>query len=72
MWSPLVRTATELSAGQRGRLAAALAAAYGHEVQLNVVLDPHVVGGLAVQIGDEVIDGTVAGRLETVRRRLAG
>lgn len=68
----VVRTATQLSAGQRGRLAAALAAAYGHEVQLNVVLDPHVVGGLAVQVGDEVIDGTVASRLETVRRRLAG
>ncbi len=68
----VVRTATELSAGQRGRLAAALAAAYGHEVHLNVVLDPRVVGGLAVQVGDEVIDGTLASRLQTVRRRLAG
>ena len=68
----VVRTATELSAQQRARLTAALAAAYGHEVQLNVVLDPHVLGGLAVQIGDEVIDGTVASKLETVRRRLAG
>jgi F-type H+-transporting ATPase subunit delta len=68
----VVRTATELSARQRARLATALAAAYGHEVQLNVVLDPHVLGGLAVQVGDEVIDGTVVSRLETVRRRLAG
>jgi F-type H+-transporting ATPase subunit delta len=68
----VVRTATELSAGQRARLATALAAAYGHEVQLNMVLDPQVVGGLAIQVGDEVIDGTVASRLETVRRRLAG
>ncbi len=68
----VVRTATELSVRQRGRLAAALAGAYGHEVQLNVILDPQVVGGLAVQVGDEVIDGTVASRLETVRRRLAG
>jgi F-type H+-transporting ATPase subunit delta len=68
----VVRTATELSAEQRGRLAAALARAYGHEVQLNFVLDPHVLGGLAVEIGDEVIDGTVASRLEAVRRRLAG
>ncbi len=68
----VVRTATDLSARQRSRLAAALAAAYGQQVQLNVVVDPHVVGGLAVQIGDEVIDGTVASRLENVRRRLAG
>jgi F-type H+-transporting ATPase subunit delta len=68
----VARTATELSAQQRARLAAALAAVYGHDVQLNVVLDPQVVGGLAVQIGDEVIDGTVASRLQTVRRRLVG
>ena len=68
----VVRTATELSARQRARLATALAAAYGHEVQLNMVLDPHVLGGLAVQVGDEVIDGTVVSRMETVRRRLAG
>jgi F-type H+-transporting ATPase subunit delta len=68
----VVRTATRLSDEQRRRLAAALAAAYGHEVHLNVVLDPGVVGGLSVQVGDEVIDGTVATRLAAVRRRLAG
>jgi F-type H+-transporting ATPase subunit delta len=68
----VVRTATQLSDEQRRRLAAALAAAYGHEVHLNVVLDPGVVGGLSVQVGDEVIDGTVVSRLAAVRRRLAG
>ncbi len=68
----VVRTATRLSDEQRRRLAAALAAAYGHEVHLNVVLDPGVTGGLSVQVGDEVIDGTVATRLAAVRRRLAG
>lgn len=68
----VVRTTTELSARQRARLAATLAAAYGHEVHLNVVLDPGVVGGLSVQVGDEVIDGTVASRLAAVRRRLVG
>jgi F-type H+-transporting ATPase subunit delta len=68
----IVRTANELTAAQRGRLVTALAATYGHEVHLNVVLDPHLVGGLSVQLGDEVIDGTVASRLATARRRLAG
>jgi F-type H+-transporting ATPase subunit delta len=68
----VVRTATQLSGEQRQRLAAALAAAYGHEVHLNVVLDPGVIGGLSVQVGDEVVDGTVASRLEALRRRLAG
>jgi F-type H+-transporting ATPase subunit delta len=68
----VVRTAVELSAAQRSRLAAALAASYGHPVHLNVVIDPSVVGGISVQIGDELIDGTAASRLAAVRRKLAG
>ncbi len=67
----VVRTATALTTGQRERLAATLAEAYNHEVHLNVVIDPAVVGGISVQIGDELIDGTVATRLAAVRRRLA-
>ena len=67
----VVRSAVELSASQRRRLAEALAASYGHDVHLDVVIDPSVVGGLSVQIGDELIDGTAASRLAAVRRRLA-
>ena len=67
----VVRTAVELSAAQRRRLAGALAASYGHPVHLNVVIDPSVVGGMSVQIGDELIDGTAATRLAAVRRKLA-
>ncbi|MFG2016489.1 F0F1 ATP synthase subunit delta [Actinomadura geliboluensis] len=66
----LVRTPTELSARQRTRLAEVLAAAYGHEVHLNIELDPSTIGGLSIEIGDEIIDGTIAGRLDDVRRRL--
>ncbi len=68
----VVRSAVELSADQRRRLAEALAASYGHQVHLNVVLDPSVMGGISVQIGDELIDGTAASRLAAVRRKLAG
>jgi F-type H+-transporting ATPase subunit delta len=68
----VVRSAVELSAAQRRRLAGALAASYGHPVHLNVVIDPSVVGGISVQIGDELIDGTAASRLADVRRKLAG
>src|SRR5581483_749575 len=50
----VVRTAVELSATQQRRLAGSLAAAYGHPVHLNVVIDPSVVGGISVQIGDEL------------------
>jgi len=67
----VVRTAVELSASHRRRLAEALARAYGHDVHLDVVIDPSVVGGLSVQIGDELIDGTAASRLAAVRRKLA-
>jgi F-type H+-transporting ATPase subunit delta len=68
----VVRSAVELSATQRRQLAEALAASYGHQVHLNVVIDPSVMGGISVQIGDELIDGTVASRLAAVRRKLAG
>jgi len=68
----VVRTAVDLTNEQRQRLADALAGMYGHEVQLNVDVDPSVVGGLVVRIGDEVVDGTMATRLAEARRLLAG
>ena len=66
-----VHVAVSLTAQQRRRLAAALAAAYGHDVHLNIVLDPQVIGGISVQIAGEIIDGSMAGRLAELRRRLA-
>ncbi len=66
----VVRSATDLSAAQRRRLAEALAGIYGHEVYINVVIDPTVVGGLTVQVGDELIDGSVSTRLGDLRRKL--
>jgi len=68
----VVRTPVELSAARRRRLAQALSRTYGHDVHLDVVIDPSVVGGISVQIGDELIDGTAASRLAAVRRKLAG
>jgi F-type H+-transporting ATPase subunit delta len=68
----VVRVASPLTEQQQERLAAALTAIYGHDVYLNIVLDPQVVGGMSVQVGDEFIDASVASRLESLRRRLAG
>jgi len=65
-----VRVTTELSAAQRSRLAATLAQAYGHQVHLNIVLDPGVIGGMVIRIRGEQIDGSVATRLAEIRRRL--
>ena len=67
-----VRVARELTEVDAQRLAGVLAGQYGRPVHLNVVVDPEVMGGMRVEIGDDVIDGTVASRLDEARRRLAG
>ncbi|GAA2004907.1 F0F1 ATP synthase subunit delta [Microbacterium ulmi] len=67
-----VVSAAPLSAAQLDRLATALSARYGAAVSLNTQVDPTVVGGLRVQIGDDVIDASVATRLHDLRQRLAG
>lgn len=67
-----VHTASSLTAAQESRLSAALAKRYGAQVSLNVVIDPTVVGGLRVQIADDVIDGSISARLADLRQKLAG
>lgn len=67
-----VRVARDLSGAERDRLADVLSRQYGRPVHLNLVVDPTVLGGIRVEIGDDVIDGTVSSRLDDARRRLAG
>lgn len=67
-----VRSATALSDAELERVASALSAKYGRPVHLNTIVDPTIIGGLKVSIGDDVIDGTIVGRLEDARRQLAG
>lgn len=62
-----VRTAVDLDGAQRERLASALAEATGRQIELRVVVDPEVIGGMAVSVGDTVIDGTVRHRLAQLR-----
>lgn len=66
-----VTAAAPLDDAQRDRLAGLLAGALGRQVELNVLVDPAVVGGLRVQSGPDVIDATVLARLADARRRLA-
>ncbi|MEV0198989.1 F0F1 ATP synthase subunit delta [Nonomuraea sp. NPDC050691] len=68
----VVRSAVELTGEQKQRLATWLRTSYGRDVHLNVEVDPRVLGGFSVRIGDEIIDTTIVGRIEEVRRRLAG
>jgi F-type H+-transporting ATPase subunit delta len=67
----LVRVAVPLSNSERDRLAAALAAAFGHGIHLDVLVDPDVLGGISVLVGEEFVEGRVASRLAALRRQLA-
>jgi F-type H+-transporting ATPase subunit delta len=68
----LVTVAAPLTEQQSARLRSALESHYGKSVTLQVVLEPEVMGGIRVQVGDEVVDGTVLRRLEEARRHVTG
>jgi F-type H+-transporting ATPase subunit delta len=65
-----VTAAVALDDAQRQRLALVLSTIYNGPVQINVVLDPGVVGGIRVQVGDEVVDGTILRRVQDAERAL--
>ncbi|MEN9823429.1 MAG: synthase subunit delta [Actinomycetota bacterium] len=65
-----VRSAVALTADQTSRLATALESATGKKVNLKVVVDPSVIGGLVATVGDTVIDGSVRTRLDQLKSRL--
>ncbi|AZM91197.1 MULTISPECIES: F0F1 ATP synthase subunit delta [Streptomyces] len=67
-----VTSAIPLSDVQKQRLGAVLAKLYGRQMHLNLDVDPAVLGGISVRVGDEVIDGTIADRLAEASRRMAG
>jgi F-type H+-transporting ATPase subunit delta len=67
-----VTVAQPLSEEEQTRLAEVLRRDYGRAVHLNVVVDGSILGGARIEIGDEVVDGTVLSRLENARRRVAG
>jgi len=63
-----VRVANSLTEDQRDRLVAALTNQIGRQVTIQEVIDPDILGGVRVELGDEVFEGTVSGRLEEARR----
>jgi len=66
-----VTSAVPLDDAQRQRLAASLTAQLGREIQLQVEVDPTVVGGVLVRVGDEVIDGSTRHRLAQAGRAVS-
>lgn len=65
-----VRTAVPLTSDQQDRLAAAIVNATGKQVNLKVVVDPSVIGGVVATVGDTVIDGSVRTRIDQLKSRL--
>ena len=62
-----VRAAVPLSDDQKSRLADALGKATGKQVEVKVIIDPTVLGGVIAQVGDTVIDGSIKTRLEQLK-----
>jgi F-type H+-transporting ATPase subunit delta len=66
-----IRSAVPLDEARRNKLADALTRATGRQIEVRVVVDPSVVGGVVARIGNEVFDGSVRSRLEEAREHLA-
>ncbi|HXD27652.1 MAG TPA: F0F1 ATP synthase subunit delta [Arthrobacter sp.] len=71
-WIAQVSATRPLTDEQFNRLQAGLNKLYGRDLKINVAVDPSLVGGLRVVVGDEVVDATAATRLAELRRRLTG
>lgn len=67
----VVTAAVPLTQEQLARVARILETRYGRKVQINVSVDPEVVGGMRIAIGDDVMDGTISTRLDAVRARFS-
>jgi len=65
-----VNAAAELSDAQQERLTRVLSRVYGHPVTVQIQIDPELLGGLAITVGDEVIDGTLSSRLAAAQTQL--
>ncbi|WP_394938664.1 F0F1 ATP synthase subunit delta [Psychromicrobium sp. YIM B11713] len=71
-WIATVTVSRPLSESQQSRLEAGLNNLYGRELKVNVSVDPALIGGVRVKVGDEVVDSTVIARLAELRRQLVG
>lgn len=71
-WIATVSVTRPLSQTQLARLQAGLNALYGRELKVNINVDPALIGGIRVQVGDEVLDASVLTRLGELQRQLAG
>jgi F-type H+-transporting ATPase subunit delta len=67
-----VSTAVAVSDGETSAIAQRLSQVTGKQVNLRLTVDPSLIGGFVARIGDQLIDGSVKGRLTALRERLVG
>ena len=65
-----VTSAVELDAAQREKIAAELRATYGERLDLSYTVDPSIIGGLIIRVGDRVLDNSLRTRLSAVQRSM--
>jgi F-type H+-transporting ATPase subunit delta len=65
-----VTSAVPLTEAERAALRAKLVDRFGTELEFQFEVDPELIGGVRLRVGDQVIDGSVAGRLAALRDRL--
>jgi F-type H+-transporting ATPase subunit delta len=63
-------TAVPLTSAEQETLSQRLEASTGHPVELETDVDPELLGGVVVQIGDRLVDASVRGRLDSLRKQL--
>lgn len=66
-----VTSAVELTEATRNKIAARVEAVTGRRVALETTIDPAIVGGLVLRVGDRIVDGSVRSRIRQLRRKLA-
>jgi len=64
----LVESATELTATEGQRISAGLAKDYGDKLSIRFTTSPDLLGGLRIKVGDDVLDGSVKGRLDRLSK----
>ncbi|MFQ6015028.1 MAG: ATP synthase F1 subunit delta [Anaerolineae bacterium] len=67
-----VRSAVPLTVKEKATLKQKLAKRFSDDLEFRFRIDESLIGGVRVKIGDQVIDGSVAGKLEALREQLVG